>query len=64
MEGFYYTYELKSLKDNKFYVGYTQNVKLRFEQHNKGLVDSAKGRRPLMDNIFKFSKNFYIFLDK
>ena len=48
MEEFYYTYVLKSLKDNKFYVGYTQNIKLRFEQHNKGVVKSTKDRRPLI----------------
>lgn len=47
MEEFYYTYVLKSLKDNKFYIGYTQNIKLRFEQHIKGLVQSTKDRRPL-----------------
>ena len=47
MEEFYYTYVLKSLKDKKFYVGYTKNIKLRFEQHQKGLVDSTKNRRPL-----------------
>ena len=43
---FYYTYILKSLKDNKFYTGYTKNLKLRFEQHNSGLVESTKNRRP------------------
>ena len=43
----YYTYVLKSEKDNNFYVGYTKNLKLRFEQHKKGLVDSTKMRRPL-----------------
>jgi putative endonuclease len=48
MEEFYNTYVLKSLKDNKFYVGYTQNIKLRFEQHSKGLVQSTKDRRPLV----------------
>jgi putative endonuclease len=42
-----YVYVLKSQKDNKSYVGYTKNLKLRFEQHNKGLVDSTKNRRPL-----------------
>ncbi|MFA5871383.1 MAG: GIY-YIG nuclease family protein [Parcubacteria group bacterium] len=42
-----YVYVLRSLKDNKNYVGYTKNLKLRFEQHNKGLVDSTKDRRPL-----------------
>ncbi|MCK5084809.1 MAG: GIY-YIG nuclease family protein [Candidatus Pacebacteria bacterium] len=30
-----------------FYTGYTKNLKLRFEQHNKGLVKSIKNRRPL-----------------
>ena len=44
---FYYVYVLKSSKDNKFYTGYTKNLKLRFEQHRKGLVESTKNRRPL-----------------
>ena len=48
MKTFYFTYLLKSLKDGKFYTGYTQNIKLRFEQHNKGLVESTKDRRPLI----------------
>ena len=43
----YYTYVLRSEKDNKNYTGYTKNLKLRFEQHNKGLVESTKNRRPL-----------------
>lgn len=44
---FYYVYVLISEKDKKFYTGYTKNLKLRFEQHSKGLVDSTKNRRPL-----------------
>ena len=44
---FYYIYVLKSKKDNKMYTGYTKDLKLRFEQHNKGLVDSTKNRQPL-----------------
>jgi len=44
---FYYTYVLRSEKDHKFYTGYTENLKLRFEQHQKGLVKSTKDRRPL-----------------
>ena len=43
---FYYTYILRSLKDNKMYTGYTKNLKLRFERHNKGLVESTKDRKP------------------
>jgi putative endonuclease len=44
----FYTYVLISKKDGKFYVGYTQNLKVRFEQHDKGLVESTKDRRPLV----------------
>ena len=46
MKQFYYTYVLQSEKDNKFYTGYTKDVELRFEQHQKGLVKSTKDRRP------------------
>jgi len=43
----YYTCVLQSLSDHKFYIGFTQNLKQRFEQHEKGLVQSTKHRRPL-----------------
>jgi putative endonuclease len=43
----YYSYVLQSEKDNGFYVGFTKNLKLRFEAHTKGMVDSTKDRRPL-----------------
>ena len=43
----FYTYVLISKKDGKFYTGYTQDLKVRFEQHSKGLVESTKNRRPL-----------------
>ncbi len=43
-----YVYILKSRKDDKNYVGYTKNLKLRFEQHQKGLVVATKNRRPLI----------------
>ena len=42
----YYTYFLQSIKDRKFYTGCTKNLKLRFEQHNKGVVESTKSRGP------------------
>ncbi len=44
---YYYVYVLQSEKDNKKYVGYTNNLTKRFEQHNEGKVLSTKGRRPL-----------------
>jgi putative endonuclease len=43
---FFYTYVLKSLKDNKLYIGWTDDLKSRLEKHNKGKVRSTKDRRP------------------
>ncbi len=43
----YYTYVLKSKTDGKFYTGYTKDLKLRFDQHCRGLVESTRERRPL-----------------
>ena len=43
----HYTYVLQSMKEMKFYTGYTKDLKLRFEQHKKGLVESTQGRRAL-----------------
>jgi len=43
----YYSYVLQSEKDNGFYIGFTKDLKLRFEMHEKGLVESTKNRRPL-----------------
>ena len=47
MNEFYYVYVLLSDKDNKFYTGFTNNLKRRFEEHCKGYVESTKDRRPL-----------------
>ena len=43
----YYTYVLLSEKDGKKYIGYTQNLNLRFEQHSGGEVESTRHRQPL-----------------
>jgi putative endonuclease len=43
----YYTYVLKSEKDDKYYVGSTSNLKERLKLHNNGNVKSTKCRRPL-----------------
>jgi len=47
LERFYFVYVLQSDLDHKFYTGYTKNIELRFEQHQNGLVESTKNRRPL-----------------
>lgn len=43
----YYVYLLISLKDGKFYTGYTENLDLRTLKHNGGFVLATKHRRPL-----------------
>jgi len=40
-------YILKSLKDQKRYIGLTENLERRIHEHNSGLVKSTKNRRPL-----------------
>lgn len=42
----YYVYVLRSLKDNKLYIGYTNNLTRRLTEHNKGSTKSTKHRRP------------------
>ena len=43
----YYIYVLQSAKDRKFYTGFTKNLKSRFDEHQKGKVESTKDKRPL-----------------
>jgi putative endonuclease len=43
----YYTYVLQSEADGQFYTGYTKDLKLRFNQHKNGQVESTKCRLPL-----------------
>ena len=42
----YTVYVLQSLKDNKTYIGFTDNFERRFEQHNSGKSKSTKYRAP------------------
>ena len=43
---FYYTYVLQFKGKKELYKGYTKDLKLRLEQHGKGLVESTKRRGP------------------
>lgn len=43
----YCVYILKSIEDNQFYVGYTNNLKKRLKEHREGKVLSTMSRRPL-----------------
>ena len=44
---FYYTYVLKSLADERYYIGFTQDLRKRIYLHNSGQVNSTKERQPL-----------------
>jgi putative endonuclease len=37
---------LESLKDKELYTGHTGDLKKRFKEHNEGLVDSTRARKP------------------
>jgi len=40
----YYAYVLQSERDGKLYAGFTKDLKLRLEKHNKSFVESTKDR--------------------
>jgi len=42
----WFVYVLKSLKDGKYYIGYTSNLERRLEEHNSGKQRSTKHRAP------------------
>jgi putative endonuclease len=42
----FYIYVLKSLKDGKHYIGFTPNLKNRYQEHQSGKVRSTFYRRP------------------
>ncbi len=47
MRAVYYVYVLFSEYDKRLYIGYTDDVKRRFQEHQSGEVQSTQYRRPL-----------------
>lgn len=43
---FYYVYILQSLRNSDLYIGYTENLRKRLQEHNRGLNFSTKPYRP------------------
>ena len=43
----FYTYVLRSKKDNYLYIGWTDNLRERFVKHLSGKVESTADRNPL-----------------
>lgn len=52
----FYTYILRSKKDNKWYTGSTNNLQKRFKDHNLGKITSIKNRGPF-ELIYYEEKN-------
>ncbi len=42
----FYTYVLQSQKNGKLYIGYTNDLRKRFKEHNEGKSVYTKGRGP------------------
>ncbi|MEK7554460.1 MAG: GIY-YIG nuclease family protein [Patescibacteria group bacterium] len=42
----YYVYVLQSLKDGKLYIGYTADLRQRFQEHQQGHSRATAYRRP------------------
>ena len=47
MKHLYYVYVLKSMQDKNLYIGSTNDLDRRLQEHNSGAVISTKFRRPL-----------------
>jgi putative endonuclease len=43
----FYVYILKSLKDGKFYIGFSADLRRRLQEHQSGRSKSTKSRLPL-----------------
>ncbi|QQG42984.1 MAG: GIY-YIG nuclease family protein [Candidatus Giovannonibacteria bacterium] len=42
----FYVYVLESIKNSKLYIGYTNDLRKRLDEHNRGLNFSTKPFRP------------------
>ena len=49
----FYTYILKSLKDNGYYYGHTKDLPNRLLKHNAGKVRSTKSRTPFFIHYYE-----------
>lgn len=54
----YFVYVLQSLKDKRWYTGYTVDLRKRFREHQEGLYTSwTKGRGPYELIYYEMCKN-------
>ncbi len=55
----FYVYVLKSVKDERFYTGFTEDLKKRIEGHNKGYEPGTKHRMPFELAYYEACKSKY-----
>ena len=62
----HYVYVIQSLKDKRFYTGFTENLERRIGEHNRGREPSTKSRAPFKLIYFEacLSKNDAIAREK
>ena len=53
----YYTYVLRSEKDNRLYTGSTNDLRKRLSEHNSGIVTSTRSRGPFELIYYEASPN-------
>jgi len=53
----YYVYALKSLKDGKFYIGFTRDISKRLSAHNNRQVQATRNRIPFEIVYYEASRN-------
>lgn len=53
----YYTYVLKSLFDGSLYIGYTEDLRKRLKEHNRGKTKSIKHKIPFELIYYEAYKN-------
>ena len=49
----FYVYVLKSQRDSTLYIGLTQDLTRRLQQHNRGYGRSTKAKRPFILLLFE-----------
>ncbi len=55
----YYVYILKSKKDDGLYIGFTENLRQRFKEHNNKENQSTKSRTPFTLIFYESYVNKY-----
>ena len=55
----FYTYILQSKKDGKWYTGFTNDLRKRFNEHNSNLSTYTKGRGPFKVIYYEACLNQY-----